>query len=95
MAITHISQAEAASNFTDLISRVRAGEEVHIDEDVTTVAKLSAPNGYNGPRLLSDIMAGFSCDRSSEPTDPHFASDVQAGMRGFAYERLIDPWESF
>jgi antitoxin (DNA-binding transcriptional repressor) of toxin-antitoxin stability system len=95
MAVIHISQEEAASNFAELIAKARAGEEVHIDEDVRTIAILRAPKGYEEPRLLSEIVAGFSGSSLVATIDPHFAADVEAGIRGHACERLIDPWESF
>ena len=95
MAIIHISQTEAASNFAELISRVRAGEEVHIEEDVTTIAVLHAPKKYEEPRLLSEIVAAFAGNDSGEPIDAGFTADVREGIRSHVYERLIDPWESF
>jgi antitoxin (DNA-binding transcriptional repressor) of toxin-antitoxin stability system len=67
MATIHISQAEAASKFGELISRVRAGQEVRIDDDVTTIAVLRAPLGCEQPRLLSEIVAGFAMRGPGEP----------------------------
>jgi len=95
MAILHITKAEAASNFAELIEKVCTGEEVYIDEDVRTIAVLRTPKYYEGPRLLSEIIAGLSGSDSSMSIDSHFAEDVQEGIRSHEHERLIDPWESF
>lgn len=91
MAVIHISREEAASSFTELIAKADAGEEVRIHEDVRTIAVLRAPKGYEEPRLLSEIVARFACSSSVATTDPHFATDIDAGIRGHAHERLIDP----
>jgi antitoxin (DNA-binding transcriptional repressor) of toxin-antitoxin stability system len=44
--VIHISEAEAASNFADVLARVRAGAEIVIDghEPVVVAVRPSKPN---------------------------------------------------
>jgi antitoxin (DNA-binding transcriptional repressor) of toxin-antitoxin stability system len=41
--VIHISEAEAASNFPDVLARVRAGAEFVIESDKLPVAVIHAP----------------------------------------------------
>jgi antitoxin (DNA-binding transcriptional repressor) of toxin-antitoxin stability system len=41
--VVHISEAEQASNFADVLARVRAGIEVLIESDKLPVAVIHAP----------------------------------------------------
>lgn len=98
MATTHISVEDAAAEFPRLLAKVRAGEEVLIDEDVTTVAVMRSPHRHEEPRLLSEVLAGLAAEskeHSMSAADESFADDVENAVRGHAHERLIDPWESF
>jgi len=54
--VVHISEAEAASNFADVLARVRAGAEIVIDgpEPVVIAARPSRPEPG---RLLSESIA--------------------------------------
>ncbi len=54
--VIHISEAEAASNFADVLARVRAGAEIVIDghEPVVVVVRPSKPEPG---RLLSESIA--------------------------------------
>ena len=51
--VVHISEAEAASNFADVLARVRAGVEVVIESDKLPVAVIHAPTHEpnSNPRL--------------------------------------------
>ncbi|HEX9200884.1 MAG TPA: hypothetical protein VF865_15095, partial [Acidobacteriaceae bacterium] len=68
MAIIHISEAEAALNFAAIMAKVRAGEEVRIDNGSETVAVLRALS-KNEPRMASDILASLK-SRASDVTLP-------------------------
>lgn len=55
MATIHISAAEAARDFSELLERVRAGAEVMIEDGPVTVAVLHAPAPPR--RTLSESIA--------------------------------------
>ena len=42
--VIHISEAEAASNFADVLARVRAGAEIAIESGKLPVAVIRAPS---------------------------------------------------
>ena len=78
--VVHISRAEAASNFTSLLDRVRAGDEVVIEDDSNPVAVLRSAASRPG-RLLSESIAlaeAHAKELGYTPTlDPDFAADLQ------------------
>jgi len=78
--VIHISRAEAASNFTSLLDRVRAGDEVVIEDDSNPVAVLRSAASRPG-RLLSESIAlaeAHAKELGYTPTlDPDFAADLQ------------------
>ena len=55
MATIHILAAEAARDFAALLARVRAGEEIVINDGPFTVAILHAPNPAR--RSISECIA--------------------------------------
>lgn len=76
--VIHISEAEAASNFADVLARVRAGAEIIIDgsEPIVVVVR---PESVRG-RLLSECIASAKAhEEESGKTpvlDPDFAADL-------------------
>ena len=79
MATIHISAARAASDFEDLLARVRAGAEVLIEDGPLTVAVLRAPAP---PRRSIEECIALAKKHEEEtgdaPTlDPDFAADVE------------------
>jgi antitoxin (DNA-binding transcriptional repressor) of toxin-antitoxin stability system len=84
MATFHFSEAEAASNFADLMAKVRAGGEVIIESDSQPVAILRAP-GLPRARTLSESLALAEArikERGYELTlDPDFAADMDEIVR--------------
>ena len=84
MATFHISEAEAESNFADLMEKVRAGDEVVIESNAQPVAVVHAP-GLPRARLLSESLALAEARikvRGYELTlDPDFASDMDEIVR--------------
>jgi prevent-host-death family protein len=92
--IIHISEAEAASNFADLLARVRAGAEVVIESGTAPVAVLrpAEPHG----RLLSEslrLARQHAQDMGYEPTlDPGFAADLEEIIKS-RKPREISSWE--
>ena len=93
MAI-HISEAEAARNFTSLLAKVRAGEEVIIEAESLPVAILQRPRDEQPPKLLSESIALATQHATAlgfEPVmDEDFARDMEEIIR-LRYERPRRP----
>jgi len=83
MATIHISEADAARDFPGLMERVRAGEEVLID-DVSPAVKLSAVPARAG-RFVSESIALAKAHAEKmgyEPVmDAEFAADMDDIIR--------------
>jgi antitoxin (DNA-binding transcriptional repressor) of toxin-antitoxin stability system len=84
MAIIHISEAEAASDFAALMARVRAGEEIVIESGSHPVAVIRA---VAPPRRSISESIALAEARSKEHgytpvMDAEFASDMEKTIRG-------------
>ena len=94
--VIHISEAEAASNFADLLARVRAGTEVVIESGKVPVAVLRPIGEDFRPRLLSESIAlakKHAEELGYEPTlDPDFAADLEGIIKSLK-PREISSWE--
>jgi antitoxin (DNA-binding transcriptional repressor) of toxin-antitoxin stability system len=94
--VIHISDAEAASNFTDLLARVRAGAEVVIQSGKVPVAVLRPVGEDFPPRLPSESIAlakKHAEELVYEPTlDPDFAADLEQIIKS-RKPREISSWE--
>jgi antitoxin (DNA-binding transcriptional repressor) of toxin-antitoxin stability system len=83
MARFHISEAEAARDFAALMTRVRAGAEIIIENGTVPVAVIHSP--VPGRRSVSECIA--LAKRHEEETgeapvlDADFASDVEEIVR--------------
>ncbi|MEO8726420.1 MAG: hypothetical protein ABI383_09875 [Acidobacteriaceae bacterium] len=83
MPTFHISEAEAAENFIDLLARVRAGEEIVIDSDDRPVVILRAV----GPphRSISESIARAEASSRAlgyaPVMDAGFAADMEEIIR--------------
>jgi antitoxin (DNA-binding transcriptional repressor) of toxin-antitoxin stability system len=79
--VVHISEAEALSNFADVLARVRAGAEVVIERDARAVAVVRPAGDEFRPRLLSESIAlakKHAEELGYEPRmDPDFAADLE------------------
>ena len=79
--VIHISEAEAASNFADVLARVREGAEVVIESDARAVAVVRPAGEEFRPRLLSESIAlakKHAEELGYEPRmDPDFAADLE------------------
>lgn len=74
--IIHISEAEAASDFAGILSRVRAGAEVVIEADAKPIALVVPPAARPG-RLLSEAIAMAEARGSTVTVDEDFARDLE------------------
>jgi antitoxin (DNA-binding transcriptional repressor) of toxin-antitoxin stability system len=75
--VIHISEAEAASDFAELLARVRAGAEVVIENGKLPVAVMRAP--VPARRSISECIALLPED-STATIDPDFARDVKTAV---------------
>lgn len=76
--VIHISETEAASNFADVLARVRAGAEVVIESGKLPVAVLRPAEPHT--RLLSESLRLAEEHASTATLDPDFARDVEAAI---------------
>jgi antitoxin (DNA-binding transcriptional repressor) of toxin-antitoxin stability system len=94
--VVHISEAEALSNFADVLARVRAGAEVVIERDARAVAVVRPAGDEFRPRLLSESIAlakKHAEELGYEPTlDPDFAADLEEIIKS-RKPREIRSWE--
>jgi antitoxin (DNA-binding transcriptional repressor) of toxin-antitoxin stability system len=94
--VVHISEAEALSNFADVLARVRAGAEVVIERDARAVAVVRPAGDEFRPRLLSESIAlakKHAEELGYEPTlDPDFAADLEEIIKS-RKPREISSWE--
>lgn len=83
MATIHISAAEAARDFAELLARVRAGAEIVIEDGPMTVAVLHAPTPPR--RSISESIAlaeARSKELGYKPVmDAGFAADLEEIIR--------------
>jgi antitoxin (DNA-binding transcriptional repressor) of toxin-antitoxin stability system len=79
--VIHISEAEAASDFAMVMTRVREGAEVIIERDAKPVAVVRPIADEFRPRLLSESIAlakKHAQELGYEPRmDPEFAADLE------------------
>ena len=75
--VIRISEAEASSNFADVLARVRAGAEVVIESGKLPVAVVHAPAPPR--RTISECIALLPED-SAAVMDSDFAKDVAAAI---------------
>ena len=78
--VIHISEAEAASDFELVMTRIREGAEVIIERDAKPVAVVRPAEPVRG-RPISECIAlaeAHAKETGYEPTlDPDFAADLE------------------
>jgi len=92
--VIHISEAEAASNFADVLARVRAGAEVVIESErgKLPVAVIHAPAPPR--RTISECIALLPED-STAVMDADFAKDVEAAIESHREPLTPPAWCAF
>ena len=94
--IIHISDSEAAKNFTSLLERVNEGAEVVIEHNDLPVAIVSPANARSG-RLISESIAlakAHAEELGYSPTlDPEFASDLEKVIESHREPLNPPAWE--
>jgi antitoxin (DNA-binding transcriptional repressor) of toxin-antitoxin stability system len=86
MAIFHVSETEAARDFAALLRRVRKGEEIVIESDLTPVAVLQTPVPTR--RSIEECIALLPTN-STAVIDEEFANDVKAAVA--AHREPLNP----
>jgi antitoxin (DNA-binding transcriptional repressor) of toxin-antitoxin stability system len=86
MATIHISATEAARDFAGLLDRVRAGEQVVIEDGPLTVAVLHTPAP---PRRSIEECVALLPEDSPATSDVGFAGDVEAAVA--AHREPLNP----
>jgi antitoxin (DNA-binding transcriptional repressor) of toxin-antitoxin stability system len=85
--IIHISEAEAAADFSSILDRVRAGVEFVIENGTKPVAILHPAE--RSVRLLSESLQIAREKGSTTTLDEGFARDVEAAVDG--HREPLDP----
>jgi antitoxin (DNA-binding transcriptional repressor) of toxin-antitoxin stability system len=88
--VIHISEAEAASDFSGLLARVRAGAEVVIESDKMPVAVIHAP--IPPRRSIAECIALLAED-STGTIDADFAKDVEAAVESHREPLKPPAWD--
>lgn len=76
--VIHISELEAAQHFADLLTRLRTGEEIVIEDDIRPLAIIHPAEPF--VRLLSESLNLAREHGSTATLDEDFARDVEAGI---------------
>ncbi len=85
--MARLSATSAARNFSDLLNRVAAGEEIEITRSGATVAVIAPPRA----RLVSAERFRALLD-SGPPVDARFADDVRDAVADLDRIAVRDPW---
>ena len=76
--VIHISEAEAANNFAEVLERVRAGVEIVIGDEARPVAVVRSAEPH--VRLLSESLRLAKEHASTATLDEDFARDLEAAI---------------
>jgi len=94
--VVHISEAEALSNFADVLARVRAGAEGVIEKDARAVAIVRPAGDEFRPRLLSESIALAKKHAEELGYEPRLGADFAADLEEIIKSRKpreIRSWE--
>ena len=91
MAVVHISEAEAARDFSGVMARVRAGERVVIEDDHSAVAVVDAV-AQTQVRRLSESLRLAKERGHTTALDEGFGKELEEAIDGHR-ETLSTTWE--
>jgi prevent-host-death family protein len=77
--VIHISEAEATSNFADVLARVRTGTEIVIESGKLPIAVVRPAEPH--VRLLSESLRLANEHASTATLDGDFARDLEAAIK--------------
>jgi prevent-host-death family protein len=87
--VPRLTATQVARNFSDVLNRVAAGEEIEIARNGATVAVIGPPRRQRlvAPERFREIIA------SAPPVDDDFVRDLEE-IRRNAGPPPADPWQS-
>jgi prevent-host-death family protein len=85
--VTKLTATEVARNFSDVLNRVAAGEDIEIVRNGAPIAVLSPPLARTLPASRLRTLL-----QSLPPADEDFVDDVRRIRREAGYPE--DPWQS-
>jgi antitoxin (DNA-binding transcriptional repressor) of toxin-antitoxin stability system len=85
MAVLHMTEAEVVKDIAAVLSQVRQGVEVVVEQDHRPVAVIrpSQPAG----RKISEVIAALEASGANAVIDQDFARDVEEGIKA-----RREPW---
>jgi antitoxin (DNA-binding transcriptional repressor) of toxin-antitoxin stability system len=85
MAVLHMTEAELVKDIAAVLSQVRQGVEVVVEQDHRPVAVIrpSQPAG----RKISEVIAALEASGANAVIDQDFARDVEEGIKA-----RREPW---
>jgi antitoxin (DNA-binding transcriptional repressor) of toxin-antitoxin stability system len=78
MGTVRITEAELARDLHGILSRVKGGIEVVVEQDHRPVAIIK-PSTVGG-RMISEVISDLQARGSSEVIDDDFARDIEEGI---------------
>lgn len=87
----HISDAEAANNFSKVLARVRSGVEIVIDQDAQAVAIISPVETHL--RLLSESLRLAKNHGSAITLDEAFSRDLEETVKSYREATYPPTWD--
>ncbi|SRR5579871_5273970 len=87
----HMTAAEVAGNFPDVLAKVREGAEVLVEHDHQPVAVIRSSKPMGRP--ISECIASARASGSNVTLDGEFAADVEDGIRSRQGEWNPPSWD--
>jgi antitoxin (DNA-binding transcriptional repressor) of toxin-antitoxin stability system len=81
MATIHIPLSEAAGNLPDILARVRAGEDIVIEDESATPVRLSTASPARHGRPISEVIAHLRAIEKERGEPLVMDEDYAADMR--------------
>jgi len=91
MAQVHMTEAELARNLHEVLTKVRQGVEVVVEQDSQPVAVIRSPLPKG--RLLSECIALAELRGSTGTLDEGFMKDVEGGIASRSQPWNPPAWE--
>jgi antitoxin (DNA-binding transcriptional repressor) of toxin-antitoxin stability system len=91
MAQVHMTEADVARDFHDVLAKVQQGDEVVVEQDHRPVAVIRSP--FPQGRLLSECIALADARGSTATLDEGFMHDVEEGIASRSQPWNPPTWE--
>jgi antitoxin (DNA-binding transcriptional repressor) of toxin-antitoxin stability system len=80
MGTVRITEAELARDLHGILSKVKGGVEVVVEQDHRPVAIIKPST--TGGRMISEVISDLQARGSKEVIDDDFARDIEEGING-------------